>query len=568
MATKNPMENTCTCDNLKKYDFIDEKPITIDADSKKVNKICLPLCPYCLGYINGVIDRRIVTIDKNKIKSISALSNDYLLDDYGYMEAYEKGYESGFNFTSLKDAPTLTESNITGGFKVIASEFGETYHLAVAMLCAKNIRADLSNASDDQIIFFYSIFQAERLKVVDKSGSWLPKDISTDILCGLFPKASENAKIFDCKQSHEKIFLGLLMNFLLPKSHANNLKQSCINYITNLGFPNNSDEKVIVWIRSKKDGSALRNLYAPSLKQIVEQIRKSGINSVILMGDPINSDLQKVLDGYGRMTFYNLTEFHKRPGFKLLMGNHKISGQLFFLKILQTQFNVKLAIGMMSGALDGPAFIGLPIIMLTTESPNNRIPAASTRVKTMVCVHYDKEEYVNKKQFNMPDLVGESIAQIRQDIIKPEVKSPETVRRYIKKMQIVKEENTKYFWTIGVIIVVLIGILMIALLAVESLSRISGNKTKKNQSEPSIDVTGNTYNKLINDDFSQSESDSSSEMQSSSFSKSSVTFVEEEGDYVVVDDQLHSNEEEYGKEEKTELLTDQEKDQISYRIYK
>lgn len=475
-------ENKCACGSGGDFGNISEAGLLLG--NRKVQQIPLPLCPYCSGFANGVLKVRCSTFSGKFQNKIKALASSYLppsvTDNDLYKAGVADGEEKGWAVKAAKNLFILPESQ--GLFTVGEIEFGETYHTAGAMLCSREILAQIKDASTQQVIFLASIFDRSRLRS-EHSEVPLAKGKSTDILCEWFRKASDQDKIFS------QLFQSLMHNFFTSKAQADNLINQCQSYLCSRGLTDKSSSKAIVWLRNKDEQlTRHRNLSTTALKQLIIEIEHANISHVILMGDPPTREQEALLLTKNNLTTYNMTDLYKHPGFQVLVSNYQIAGQLLFVKVLQKHFNVKFAIGMMSGAMDGPAFIGLPTIILTDESPVDRIPRAGEMIKTMICVNYDKEIYNGKRLLSCTKFIESAIAKITPP---PKIGK---LRRYISEgIDSASHEHNIFTWLILTIVLTVLNLL--------------ASKTDTSTEEKTSQESGDELNDRISGTYSQTFSE-------------------------------------------------------------
>lgn len=364
----------CGCDNKKQFPTIKEKSSRLDSKDELV--VATPLCPHCLGSINGCLDKR---LPKNTEKVISPPLEIQLKDNH-FKRSYEEGYKN-----SRRDDRYEQTSEHHYRFHVKKNEFGESYHIAAAMLSNCNLDADLTEASRRQQYFFYSIFNQSRINKLRPS-------IATNESTGFISQYFESRD--GGEDGYEGLFQKLLVNFIEPGEQEENLKTQFSEYLISLGLTDKESDKAIIWIR-RQLGSENRNLTLSTLLRLVDEIKRQKIQHIILAGDCLAEGEKVSLFSKQEVTFYDLTQFHLRPGFQLMVGNHETAGQLFLFKRLQDDFKARFAIGMKSGAMDGPAFCGLPTLNFLDES-SNRIKKAAETIKTIIPLPYESENKIEE----------------------------------------------------------------------------------------------------------------------------------------------------------------------------
>ncbi len=122
--------------------------------------------------------------------------------------------------------------------------------------------------------------------------------------------------------------------------------------------------RAIIRIRDKTGQN--RNITAPLVTQIANSLKtNAGVAEILFVGDTT-----LVLPAPpANVVFHDLRGFLNETVFKNIAGTGKPNGsdfsfaaQLMFYRVLENNFHVKMQIGMMSGAMDGTAFIGIPTI--------------------------------------------------------------------------------------------------------------------------------------------------------------------------------------------------------------
>lgn len=358
--------------------------------------VAIQQCPFCLGRLNGRVSSRLGNFpdfvqDEAQTNSDNIAGN--LKDNATYQKGVTEGENDGYlsvKHSILKEYSLEETSPTEGSFLVQQNEFGETYHIATAMLCTKSTTANLEAASSDQRIFFAGIFDIDRCRFRNTTQT-IAKNDATGFFAKTFQRVSP-------PMMYQSVYKAFTRNFILRENYPNveqedseqeNLMLKLTLYLKDLGMLDQHSDKAIVWVRNKKDESDYRNT-DEFLEKIITEIKNKMIEHIILVGHGLNHDQREVLEKFPEIIFYDLTEIENSEILKLIIGNHQIAGQLLLFKTLQDKFQARFAIGMMSGAMDGPAFTGLPTVIITYDSKMGRIPSAAQFISTMICVHYDR----------------------------------------------------------------------------------------------------------------------------------------------------------------------------------
>lgn len=143
--------------------------------------------------------------------------------------------------------------------------------------------------------------------------------------------------------------------------------------------------RAVIRIRQTAGESATRNSTRDLLKQIRTVLNEVGINEFILVGDPPMGQEK----GLAPSRIYDLTNFHQSDTFLDVFAGQSFKGQLYVLDLLYRRYNARITLGMMSGALDGPALMGVPTIFFQDESGGTRMKTLAEALPTMQRVEYE-----------------------------------------------------------------------------------------------------------------------------------------------------------------------------------
>lgn len=287
--------------------------------------------------------------------------------------------------------------------------FGETYHVAAAMLltplvlsieyhdiilnCQQDAK-DRNPISNDQKKFF-AICKASMLcgATPSQRREIISKNVSTSsIVAPAFTK--------DPIAAYSRLRNGFFHEDSLDfNDYANHLYRikSFLSGIDNRLTPD-GNPKAVIWIRSIE--SDKRNMTRELIGQIVARLGMAphNIREIIFVGDEIGDGQGLPVAEQGQI-FYNFIKFYRRGGFTGLWPAGKFnsfSAQLLAFLVLYEQFNVKMIIGMKSGAMDGPAFIGVPTIFFdegVEVEPTSRMYDLAKAITWMKRVPFSQGSY-------------------------------------------------------------------------------------------------------------------------------------------------------------------------------
>ncbi|MFD2568563.1 hypothetical protein [Pseudotenacibaculum haliotis] len=302
-------------------------------------------------------------------------------------------------------------------------EFGETYHIGAAMILAPKSnmcqKYHLSYKSDSdypmtnaQLNFLNSVLYSPSYprdgNGVNNNG--LAKNECTeDIIAPAFansPTAAGNIVrkcfLIECLNNYQgeaaddaaKEMSKKLTNFI--KTQDDNLKTQ--------------SKRAIIRIRNKVGQN--RNITKELVGQIATSLKtNANIQEIIFVGDSM--DLPPEPSG---VSFIDLRGFLNDTKFKEISGqgeseqeDFSFVAQLMFFFVLFRKYEVKMQVGMMSGAMDGTAFIGVPTIFFEEQSgaapaANSRMGQAATAIPNMEQVSYVSGSFdsSDSKKSSMP----------------------------------------------------------------------------------------------------------------------------------------------------------------------
>ncbi len=312
---------------------------------------------------------------------------------------------------------TVTKVDLSGG------EFGETYHIGAAMILAKYVNtADTPDTPDTPAVRYMITYddiykgkptikggttnpmtpsQLTFLNAIINSPSYSNRDegngtptlskgkCTEDIIAPAFANAPNEAI-----QSVKKCFLGeSILNFVTSNVKFSMQLLNCIK--SNYNQLNSQKDRAIIWIRN--NGMQSRNTTQALVEQIETSLKyNTNIKEIILVGDDITFK-----NGTPK-NYICLTKFQDDVNFSNIWDqtsaegeNFSISGQLNVLMLLHFQFQAKMQIGMKSGAMDGPAFIGMPTIFFEENNgiTVSRMGKAAAAIPWMEQVSYKPGNY-------------------------------------------------------------------------------------------------------------------------------------------------------------------------------
>jgi hypothetical protein len=233
-------------------------------------------------------------------------------------------------------------------FAIDKKEFGEAYHIALAMYKNQDINVDLVYDKDQKDMaqqeeFFGKLFGKERIRTVSRS-------------------------TYD-ELDNQELYLSLKKSYIYLEGLRNNKNQ-----IRTFFFKQLSEEDrqiiesyvkikqckpdILFWIRNNQCYQTCRNTTVKSVKQI-HKIAKSNRWEIAFIGDYLEGIEGLISRKEGDLiNYYNDKQFRSNTYLR----------QLYFYDQLQPKRKTYISIGMMSGAMDGPAFIGIPTIWFGRNS--------------------------------------------------------------------------------------------------------------------------------------------------------------------------------------------------------
>jgi hypothetical protein len=292
--------------------------------------------------------------------------------------------------------------------KISGSEFGETYHVAGAMLMTPLLAEGngyynhLVSAADGatpitnaQKTFFNYINYSTLVGTKISAGAEVSKaDCTEKFIAPAFTNDAGTAK----KRAQKGFFSAFAGGTdLLDKRRE---LTEFLNGTYNLPIPPAQiNPKAIIWIRNI--GGQRRNMTKKVLEQVIATLSANAtpINEIIFVGD---TDVVLPTPGQNQ-TFYDLIGFFSNAAFTPISGrggaidaDFSFATQLLMFWLLQQEFNLKVIIGMKSGAMDGPAMIGIPTFFFdedTGAAGPTRMAQLATAIPNMERVTFPTADY-------------------------------------------------------------------------------------------------------------------------------------------------------------------------------
>lgn len=249
---------------------------------------------------------------------------------------------------------------------VVKDQFGETYHIAGAMLTAAlagqpEIVPDLSQANDAQKAFLMQIYRRLHpfhlaTKAIDLSGAASLElqgttDIVTQVLGDAKLKDSAEFQLRHMWSGHDEEF-----------ADGGASSDAIRTYLgAKLGDAAKVPKAVIFNRQKAGDQAGGRNLSAGTMGTIMGVSRKMlDIGVFINVGDAMSSASEGVAKELG----CRVLNFQGFGADAKQVGLDTYTFQLNVYRLLHEEFGVQFNIGMKSGAMDGPAMIGIPTIFI------------------------------------------------------------------------------------------------------------------------------------------------------------------------------------------------------------
>ncbi|MEO9901546.1 hypothetical protein [Nisaea sp.] len=339
--------------------------------------------------------------------------------------------------------------------KLAGNQFGETYHVAAAMLLTGSLPSELESLcnaeleaiqetttdpskpppiSDAQNTFLYYARCCAEKKGGDPANILAKSKCTEDIIAPALRNTGEAGFV----KIRNGFFQSFKDNQPKPLNEARNeiiqfLSQTypslnTLFHDSRLPAPHRS---AIIWIRHIQGET--RNMTIDLIKQIVDALSsrdENPIKHIILVGDTLHN----LPAANGQIFYYDMTQFHKNQNFKQFSASDPTRWtdfsypyQLLTFFVLKQRYGARMAIGMKSGAMDGPALIGCPTIFFDedtseTTKVSGRMAQLANSVPWMVRIGFPADSYnSNDRRLNkMPDptitALGEAIAKLRDPL--------------------------------------------------------------------------------------------------------------------------------------------------------
>jgi hypothetical protein len=229
-------------------------------------------------------------------------------------------------------------------FAIDKNEFGETYHVGAAMVFCTDVEAYLvGDGMEDRKEFLSSLGGENRVHCITRNEYDCERDKFNYVGCttNIIKQHFQNKRL-----DLEKFFLGRLSNEELKE----------IKGFLSQRIKDKTKKYVLVWIRNG-GYKVERNITSLALKQLEKAVKELGYDPIYI-GEKIEN-----IDAH-----QNLIEYYKDSIFTI----NRIRRQLWMFKLLQENC-VICATGMMSGGIDGPAFLGMPTIYFAKEDATGRM---------------------------------------------------------------------------------------------------------------------------------------------------------------------------------------------------
>jgi hypothetical protein len=231
---------------------------------------------------------------------------------------------------------------------ISSKEFGETYHLALALGMDKSVSAALIGPDIDAQHEFLGLF-AEQARIATYKGC-----------SSAFAKANRSTDFYSCRWSLEAI--SKAKDAVLQATYD---RRGDVALFLDKRLQRKPERVVLVWIRNRSDYAPCRNSTVESTHQLLCCVHRMGWRAV-LIGNSI--DGLEAGDG-------NLLDFYAAPPFDAV---DRIALQLRMFHELQTKWALVTSVGMVSGGMDGPAlFLGLPTLSLCSKCNEERLKKIS-----------------------------------------------------------------------------------------------------------------------------------------------------------------------------------------------
>lgn len=298
-----------------------------------------------------------------------------------------------------------------------STEFGETFHIAAAMILTNSLPQS-ATCYDWKIMYEdfpqtpgnpppASLAQDTYLKAIANTPTYndftgvngnptiTRNNCTEDIIAPAFSKDTGVVnKTVNC----------FISESIIDWDTTNGTMFTRIDYFIRTTYPALVEHSPRAIIRIRATPGQNRNMSDKLITQIVNSlVTNTTIKEIIFVGDQL-----QLPQAPTNVTFHDLRGFLTDPTFINIRFNGKTSSQrgedysfaaqLMFFMVLENHFDLKMQIGMMSGALDGPAFIGIPTIFFEEQTgmalaSNSRMGKAATSIPWMEQVAFGPNSY-------------------------------------------------------------------------------------------------------------------------------------------------------------------------------
>ncbi|GEM_PF-3105936 len=234
-------------------------------------------------------------------------------------------------------------------FFIDEKEFGESYHIGGALALNDSFKAHCILPAPKQLSFLKSITAPGTISEINK------EQFSKNRKREIYTKHSEATKYIA-----ERNDLKTIKERFISSSPED--IESISNYL--LSHFDKSSRKVAIWIRSVKSNHTNRNSTHCSLKQLRKLVNELEFQAIFI-GEPLGN-VAELCEGGNVL----LNDFYNNHPFDI--DDTAIRRQLLlFWKLIQ-EYRLIASIGMMSGAMDGPALLGVPTLFFASEHIINK----------------------------------------------------------------------------------------------------------------------------------------------------------------------------------------------------
>ena len=307
-----------------------------------------------------------------------------------------------------------------------SSMFGEIYHIVAANVAitrpwegaevpAYNLSVNTAKATPEQAAFLsFAGVQFTASKI-----SSMPLGETTKRVT----ECLQEPQTPDQKVVQKHIFQAMLGSeyAAMTRAEKDALKDEFEEFIVEeYGLPK-TGEKLLLRVRFKKDNTAYRNISVATMQQVLSVVAEEKSDAAMVILGNASPAIN-----HPRTAIFDLRGFYKKPRFLELSARfgvyngvtpNNIAAQLFFQRILQDRFGLSAAIGMKSGALDGPGFYGLPTVFFCPTKGKNRMMGASANISSFNGILYCDKRY-NQRGKHFQKMPAEALEELRENLPK------------------------------------------------------------------------------------------------------------------------------------------------------